>query len=242
MTYDEVLDNVRFPAEASISGRRSPWSVAVVTDRTDAIARSYDRMAEGYASQFFDELRHKPLDRALLAAFAEIVGPDAPVADIGCGPGQVARELQARGLRVIGIDLSRGMITTALELTPGIDFRVGSMLALELADGSLAGMTAFYAIVHLEPFQLATVFRELFRVLRPGGVALLSFHVGRERVKRDEMFGQPIELELVFFDRKVVETALENVGFAIEMRLERSPYVAVEHPSTRGYLLARKPA
>ncbi|MDB5218635.1 MAG: methylase involved in ubiquinone/menaquinone biosynthesis [Myxococcaceae bacterium] len=204
-------------------------------------AQSYDRVAQRYAEEFFDELRHKPLDRALLGAFAELVGPDAAVADIGCGPGQVARDLQARGLRVIGIDLSPQMVAVALERTPGIDFRVGSMLSLELADASLAGITAFYAIVHLEPYQLVTAFKQFFRVLQPGGVVLLSFHVGRERVKRDELLGERVDLEFVFFDRKVVETALENAGLLVEARMERAPYVEVEHPSTRGYLLARRP-
>ncbi len=199
-------------------------------------------MAEAYAEAFFDELRHKPLDRALLGVFAEMVGPDAAVADVGCGPGQIAVDLQARGLRVIGIDLSPTMVAVALRRTPGIDFRVGSMLSLDLPDGSLAGLTAFYAIVHLEPYQLVSVFKQFFRVLQPGGVVLLSFHVGKERVKRNELLGEPIDLEFVFFDRKVVETALENAGFLIEARVERAPYVDVEHPSTRGYLLARRPA
>jgi ubiquinone/menaquinone biosynthesis C-methylase UbiE len=209
--------------------------------RRAAVEESYDRVAERYAEQFFDELRHKPLDRALLGAFADLVGPDAAVADIGCGPGQVARDLQARGLRVIGIDLSPQMVAVALRLTPGIDFRVGSMLSLELPDASLAGITAFYAIVHLEPYQLASAFKQFFRVLQPGGVVLLSFHVGRERVKRDELLGAPVDLEFVFFDRKVVENSLENAGFVVEARLERAPYIEVEHPSTRGYLLARRP-
>jgi len=237
-----AADNVPFLASVSISRRGSPCYAASVSAGTKpGVERSYDRVAERYAEEFFDELRHKPLDRAVLGAFAELVGPDAAVADIGCGPGQVARDLQARGLRVIGIDVSPQMVAVALRLTPGIDFRVGSMHALELPDASLAGITAFYAIVHLEPYQLVGVFKELFRVLKPGGLLLLSFHVGRERVKRDELLGERVDLEFVFFDRKVVETALENAGFVIEMRMERAPYVAVEHPSTRGYLLARRP-
>jgi SAM-dependent methyltransferase len=210
-----------------------------MVDRTTAIAQSYDRLAAPYADHFYDELRHKPLDRALLAAFAELVGPDGAVADIGCGPGQIARDLHVRGLRTIGIDLSPEMIALARRLVPDIDFRVGSMLSLELPDASLAGITAFYAIVHLEPDELVVAFREFRRVLRPGGVVLLSFHIGTERVKRDELLGASVDLEFVFFERPVVESALEKAGFAIEARLERAPYVAVEHPSLRGYLLAR---
>ncbi len=211
-----------------------------MTDRTRATEQSYDRVASRYAEHFFDELRQKPLDRALLAAFAERVGPGAPVADAGCGPGQIARDLDARGLKVMGIDLSGEMIALARSLTPSVDFRVGNLLALDLPDGSLAGITAFYAIVHFEPAELVVVFREFFRVLRQGGVVLLSFHVGTERVKREELFGEPVDLEFVFFERETVERALEEAGLIVEARLERTAYVPVEHPSLRGYLLARK--
>lgn len=209
-------------------------------DREHATEQSYDRLAARYAEQFFEELRHKPLDRALLAAFAEVVGPGAPVADLGCGPGQIARDLDARGLQVMGIDLSSEMIALARRLTSSVEFRVGSMLALDLPAASLAGITAFYAIVHFEPTELVVAFREFFRVLRPGGVALLSFHIGSERVKRDELLGEAVDLEFVFFERATVEAALEEAGFAIEARVERAPYTAVEHPSQRGYLLARR--
>ena len=67
---------------------------------------------------------------------------------------QIARDLEARGLQVIGIDLSGEMITLARRLTPSVELRVGSMLALDLPDASLAGITAFYAIVHFEPSEL----------------------------------------------------------------------------------------
>jgi hypothetical protein len=77
-------------------------------------------------------------------------------------------------------------------------------------------------------------------VLRPGGVVLLSFHIGTERVKRDELLGEAVDLEFVFFERQVVETALEEAGLTIEARIERAPYTAVEHPSLRGYLLANR--
>src|SRR5437867_6393483 len=58
--------------------------------KTAAIQASYDRVATEYAGRFFDELAHKPLDRALLNCFAEQVQGRGPVADLGCGPGQIA--------------------------------------------------------------------------------------------------------------------------------------------------------
>jgi SAM-dependent methyltransferase len=204
------------------------------------IASSYDRLAPAYAEHFMGELAHKPLDRALLAMFAAEVGAGAHVADFGCGPGQIARDLAARGLAVVGVDLSPGMITLARELTPGVDFRVGSMLALDIPDASLGGLTAFYAIVHFSHDELARAACEMHRVLRPGGLALLSFHVGTERIHKDELLGAAVDLDFVFFEMRTVLDALERAGFAIEARIERAPYTAVEHPSTRGYVLARR--
>jgi SAM-dependent methyltransferase len=64
-----------------------------------AIARSYDAIAERYAEQFADELQSKPLDRAMLDELATRSRGRGPVADVGCGPGQAAGHLAARGAR-----------------------------------------------------------------------------------------------------------------------------------------------
>jgi hypothetical protein len=53
----------------------------------------YDRVAEEYVKRIFEELAHKPLDRALLDRFAEQMRGLGPACDVGCGPGQVARYL-----------------------------------------------------------------------------------------------------------------------------------------------------
>src|SRR5262245_66495880 len=90
---------------------------------------SYDRVAGRYASHLLDELDRKPLDRALLAAFEE-TAPPGPIADLGCGPGHVARHLHGLGRDVIGIDVSPGMIEIARRSSPGPEYRVGTMLDL----------------------------------------------------------------------------------------------------------------
>src|SRR5262245_81656 len=92
--------------------------------------QSYDRLAEEYAARIFGELAGKPLDRALLDCLAEQVGSLGPVADIGCGPGHVARYLHERGVPALGIDLSPEMVARARHLSPDISFEQGNMLAL----------------------------------------------------------------------------------------------------------------
>jgi hypothetical protein len=48
-----------------------------------------------------------------------------------------------RGVEACGIDLSPEMVAAACRLNPAIPFSVGTMLALDLDDGSLAGIVAF---------------------------------------------------------------------------------------------------
>jgi SAM-dependent methyltransferase len=209
-------------------------------DYIDSTRAGYDAVAEEYAQQFYGELAHKPLDRALLATLAEMTRGRGPVADIGCGPGQVARYLHERGAEAMGIDLSPAMIEQARRLSPEIRFQTGDMLRLPLAESSLAGIVAFYTIIHIPPADVPRAFEEFRRVLRPEGLLLLSFHVGEEKVHRDEWWDHPVSLDFQFYRSEQLIGMLEAAGFTVEVTLERRPYVEVEHPSRRGYLLARK--
>src|SRR5262245_7375244 len=116
------------------------------------------------------------------------------------------------------------MIREATSRQPGIEFRVGAMRALDLPAGRLAGLIAFYAIVHFEPAELPAVFREMRRVLRPGGLALIAFHIGNEVVHRDELFGAPVSLDFRFHDPGQVADALRAAGLGAVERTERDPY------------------
>lgn len=202
---------------------------------------SYDRVAATYGAQFFDELEHKPLDRALLSCLAEMLPSNAAVADIGCGPGQVACYLHNRGLAAMGVDIAPEMVALAQRLTPAIPFRQGNLLDLPFAGGTLAGITAFYSIIHLSPTDRPRALREFYRVLGPAGLVLVAFHIGDERIHLDEWWDQPVDLDFQFIRTETLRDELEEAGFVVEMTLERCPYEPLEHPSRRGYILARKP-
>src|ERR1700693_4460476 len=153
---------------------------------SESIRESYDRLAAEYARRIFNELQHKPLDRELLNRFVAEIAGRGEVCDMGCGPGHVARHLRDAGTAVFGLDLSPRMLEEARQLNPDISFREGNMMALELPDGGLSGISAFYAIVNIPNTSLPLVFREMKRVLRPGGLLLLAFHIGDEILHEDE--------------------------------------------------------
>ncbi|HXU29670.1 MAG TPA: methyltransferase domain-containing protein [Thermoanaerobaculia bacterium] len=200
---------------------------------------SYDAVASEYVEHLFAELEGKPLDRHLLNRFAEEVRGRGLVGDFGCGPGHVARYLQEQGVRVLGIDVSPEMIRQAARLTPGVEFRVGDLLALDLPDASLAGIVAFYSVIHFEPAQLDLAFGQMRRVLASDGVLLLSFHIGEKTLHLDELWGRAVSLDFRFLVPSEIVAALHAAGFVVTESTEREPYEGAEYPSRRCYLLAR---
>ena len=203
------------------------------------VRESYDSAARAYAEHLYRELEGKPLDRHLLNRFAESVNGKGLVADLGCGPGQIARYLNEQGVQVCGIDLSEEMIRIATEMAPDLVFRVGDMKSLDLEDESLAGTVAFYSIVHFDSAEIAAVFKECRRVLSHGGLMLLAFHIGEEVVHVEDLFGQPVSLDFRFHQPRDVMNALRLTRFKVIEVTEREPYEGAEHQSRRSYILAR---
>lgn len=208
---------------------------------SEELQNSYDRVAEDYAEQFRDEMDQKPFDRKMLDWLAEKVGGSGVICDMGCGPGQIARYLHSRGVEACGVDLSREMVRQAQHLNPDISFQQGDMLALKrVADDSFGGIAAFYSIVHIPQEQVVQALRELKRVLRSGGVLLLTFHIGREIKHLDEWWGKEVSLDFLFFETEEMKGHLRAAGFELEEVIERDPYPEVEYQSRRAYIFARK--
>jgi len=192
-----------------------------------------------YAERLFNELDAKPLDRHLLNRFAESMKGKGLVADMGCGPGHVAKYLHLHGVEMCGIDISPEMIRIAKGMSPEIDFKVGDMLSLDIADGSFAGIVAFYSIVHFDSSELATALSECRRVIKDGGLILLAFHIGDEVIHLDDLFDRPVDLDFRFHQTANVTNGLKSHRFTVIESIEREPYEGAEHPSRRSYLLAR---
>lgn len=209
-------------------------------DALENVRRSYDQVADEYAARIADELTHKPLDREVLARFASLLHGQGPVYDLGCGPGHVTRYLHEHGASVSGLDLSPRMVELARQRNPGLEFQQGNMASLASEDASWAGIVAFYSLIHFQRAQIVAVLREFYRVLRPVGLLLLAFHQGQEVRHLEQWWGQPVQLDGVFFERAEMEGYLLSAGFTIEASYLRAPYPDVEVQTQRVYLLARK--
>ncbi|WP_306366021.1 class I SAM-dependent methyltransferase [Nocardiopsis sp. CC223A] len=143
------------------------------TDET--VGDAYGALAREYAASADRWEAGRPLDRALLPVFAELVRGGGPVLDAGCGPGRLTARLRDLGVEAFGVDLSPGMVALARESYPGLRFEVGDLADPVAAEGTLGGILAHYSVIHDPPGRLPVTLAGFHRMLRAGGYLLLAF-------------------------------------------------------------------
>jgi ubiquinone/menaquinone biosynthesis C-methylase UbiE len=192
----------------------------------DDARTSYDTVAVSYADLLRDALAGEPFQRGILALFGELVRAqgDGPVADVGCGPGRITGYLHTAGLDAFGIDLSPAMIDIARRDHPGLRFEVGSMTGLELPDGYLTGLLAWFSLIHVPDDEVPAVLAEFFRVMRPGGALLVGFHAGEGSNLKTEGYGG-YAMNVYVHRRSPARVAawLEAAGFTVEAEMLHRP-------------------
>lgn len=138
-------------------------------------AASYDPVV----AEFDHYTNHLLLPLALRLIDLARLSPTDHVLDVGTGTGIVALQIARRGgQRILGIDLSEGMIKAAsahaaqAALDAQLEFQRMDAEALELTDGSFDAVLSMFALLHF-PNPL-TALQEMFRILGPGGKLALA--------------------------------------------------------------------
>lgn len=207
------------------------------------VRRCYDLSADEYAKHFLNELDGKPYDRSVIERFSQMVPSRGLVYDFGCGCGHTTNFLAGFGRQtVIGLDFSEKSIELARRLFPKNQFDVDDMLSSHMESGSAEGIIAFYAIVHFCYREVEKTLGEWFRLLKPGGYCLFSFHVGRGTLSVDNFLdieGACATWRFLNTDRVLGHA--ESTGFLPYEVVERYPYADAEHPSKRAYVILQKP-
>jgi SAM-dependent methyltransferase len=208
----------------------------VEPDALDTTREAYDAAALTYAELFRDSLRDRPLDRAILGAFAEVV--TGQVADLGCGPGHVTAHLGELGLAAFGVDASPAMITLARQAYPDLRFDVGSMAGLNIADGVLGGVLSRWSIIHTPPEELPGILAEFHRVLAPGGHLLLGFSASDDPAHPTQVFDHSVAPAYRWWPDHLA-AMLRTSGLAEVARMVREPQPTDRRQFQEVHLLAR---
>ncbi len=105
-------------------------------------------------------------------AFIEEILPAAPgpTLEIGCGEGRVARELVARGHRVVALDPSPTLVRAAADADAASAYVSGDGTRLPFVDGAFGTVVAYNSLQAMaDVADMARTVREAGRVVRPGG-------------------------------------------------------------------------
>ncbi|GAA1023863.1 methyltransferase [Acrocarpospora pleiomorpha] len=212
-------------------------------DYLTATRTAYDDAAARYAEFVDEHFPANPLNRVMIALFAELVraAGDGLVADVGCGPGHITAYLRSLGVTAFGIDLSPEMIALARGAHPELRFEVGLIGALDVEDASLAGVLANYSIIHTPPERLPETLAEFHRVLGPGGHLLLCFQGYDDPAELAEAFDHKVSLAYRYSPDRVAELLLK-ARLAEVARLIVAPGEDPQRGFPQAHLLARRTA
>ena len=206
----------------------------------DTVRAAYDRVAQDYAAAFADDLKQLPVDRAVLDAGMRRVTAQGPLLDVGCGPAQVGAYLAERGVPVVGVDLTVGMLEVAQRRTAArLSLVCGDMRSLPVRSRSCAGATMFYSLQHVPRADITKVFGELRRVLVQGGIIVVATHLGEGELYISEFLGHHVDpVGGTLHTQEELEKALMGESFVLEEIRHRDP-LPHEHQSERVYIIAR---
>jgi SAM-dependent methyltransferase len=208
-----------------------------MADPKQIVADGYDHIAERYSEWTGTELR-SPRARYVDVTF-EQVPEGASILELGCATGvPVTRALAAR-YQVTGVDISPRHIELARKNLPAAEFVQGDMTALDLPATSFDAVMAFYAITHVPRAEHSTLFANIARWLRPGGLFVASLGAGDDPgTVENDWLGAPMFFSS--FDAATNKRLVKEAGFEI---LSADEITEDEDgvPVTFLWIVARKP-
>ncbi|HZD09923.1 MAG TPA: class I SAM-dependent methyltransferase [Candidatus Binatia bacterium] len=165
-------------------------------------------------------------DVNLLERFMAMLAPGALVLDAGCGAGVPVTRLLQQRFRVIGVDFAETQLRLAKRLVPQADYICQDLTALGFARNSFDALCSYYAIIHVPREEHEALFRRIYGLLKPGGLALLC--LGAQDLPsgfEDDYFGS--RMHWSHFDARTNREMLEAAGLQIVW----SELVPDSHPS-----------
>ena len=193
----------------------------------DVVRTAYAARSAEYIALFGRVDQVAEVDRDFILAWA--LGLQGPVLDVGCGPGQWTHLLSAVGVDAEGVEPVPEFVDSARASYPAQLYRVGRAEDLGVDDAALAGVLAWYSLIHTAPEAIDAPLAEFGRCVRPGGGLALGFFAGA----RLEPFEHAVTTAY-FWPIDLLAAHVEAAGFTVSRTSTRS------EPGTRphGALLA----
>lgn len=179
-------------------------------DFKKTVKDGYNAIAEHYLA----ERRRDSADVRLLGELMERLPGNAQVLDAGCGAGVPVGRMLSERFDVTGVDFSEAQIELARQHVPNAKFICQDMTRLNFEAERFDGITSFYAIIHIPREEHRTRLINFYRMLKPGGVALLC--LGAEHLI-DDVDENYLGTRMYWshFDSETYISILKDSGFQI---------------------------
>ncbi|MCX6789907.1 MAG: class I SAM-dependent methyltransferase, partial [Candidatus Kaiserbacteria bacterium] len=187
------------------------------------LKETYNRIAEDW--------HHDHVDDAWWVegtdAFIKELPQGGSVLDVGCGSGVKSKYFAERGCKVVGIDISDGLLDIARREVPEAEFRELSMTDLDSMTETFDGVFAQASLLHIPKKEAGEVVKKLAGRLVPGGLLYIAVKEVRadkpeEVVERENDYGYEYERFFSYFTLEELEQYLRDAGLEVVSK-SRSP-------------------
>jgi SAM-dependent methyltransferase len=153
---------------------------------------------------------------ALLRLIRDRLGDPAQVRalDVGCGPGETDTYLAPLLGDLHGVDVSSGVIEAARERNGGVSYQVYDGERLPYDSGSFDLAFAICVVHHVPPDSWQPFVRELARVVRPGGLAVLIEHNPYNPLTRLTVMRCEFDDDAVLLGNRTAQRLLSDAGLS----------------------------
>jgi SAM-dependent methyltransferase len=191
-----------------------PGESTDLEDLTSLNRSTYDRIAVRYVE---NQMRQESGTDNLFSLFQDAFLTNLPaggvVADLGCGPARDGARFAAEGFRVVGMDLSSGMLAAASDLAGRL--AQADLRAIPVAGSALHGIWSAAALLHVPERDTDQVLREFRRALCPAGTLALITALGDTSRLETVPYAPSEQRWFVYRRSETLRDQLESAGFAI---------------------------
>ncbi len=139
--------------------------------------RIYEQGATTFLKRWVSRRKRPP---ALLLDMLARLPKQSSILDLGCGGGQDARFLLAKGLRVVGMDLTTAFLRAAQNTAPSVPLIRADMRDLPFRDESFDAVWAAACLMHVPKPEAAHVLKRLNHIVRSGGLLAATVTYGTQ--------------------------------------------------------------